>query len=147
MVRQAAVKSILSTLNLSTSQKPQKIDKATRRRNNLIEKLDIQILVIQAQLKGEEYFGKKTVKEADENGNIITSTTPKKVRKWFYENNGQWFIEIKHGNRVLALAKDKTAIVVNKLDDIIGVIGQVKEAVLAKELDNAISAVATRKAN
>jgi len=32
-----------------------------------------------------------------------------------------------------------------KLDDIIAVIEQVKEAVLAKELDNAIDAVATKK--
>lgn len=68
------------------------------------------------------------------------------MRKWFYENNGQWFLEIKYGNRVLQLAKDKTAIIVGKLDDMIAVIEQIKQAVLAKELDSAIDAVVTRKA-
>ena len=82
----------------------------------------------------------------DEDGNVTTTTAPKQVRKWFYENNGQWYLEIKYGNKILQLAKDKTAIVVEKLDGIISIIEQVKEAVLAKELDNAISAVATRKA-
>ena len=54
-------------------------------------------------------------------------------------------MEIKYGNKVLQLAKDKTAIVVGKLDNMIGVVEQIKQAVLAKELDNAIDAVATKK--
>jgi len=70
---------------------------------------------------------------------------PKQVRKWFYENNGQWFLEIKYGNKVLPLAKDKTAIIVGKLDEMISVIEQIKQAALAKELDSAIDIVATKK--
>lgn len=142
----ATKKSILSALTLDTSKKPAQIDTATHRRNNLIAKLDEQILIAQAMLKGEEYFGKKTVKQTDEDGNVTTTTAPKQIRKWFYENNGQYFLEIKYGNKVLQLAKDKTAIVVEKLDDVADVIEQVKQAVLAKELDNAIDAVATKKA-
>ncbi len=141
----ATKKSILSSLTLDTSHKPTTIDTATHRRNNLLTKLDEQVLIAQAMLKGEEYFGKKTVKETDEDGNVSTVTVPKQVRKWFYENNEQWFLEVKYGNKVLQLAKDKTAIVVGKLDDMISVIEQIKQAVLAKELDNAIDAVATKK--
>ena len=48
-------------------------------------------------------------------------------------------------NQVLQLAKDKTAIVVEKLEDISNTIEQVKQAVIANELDSAITAVATRK--
>lgn len=142
----ATKKSILGALKLDVSKKPEKIDTATHRRNNLLAKLDEQILIAQALLKSEVYFGKKTVKETDEDGNISTVTVPKQVRKWFYENNGQWYLEIKYGNKVLELAKDKTAIVVGKLDDMISVIEQIKQAVLAKELDGAIDAVATKKA-
>lgn len=101
-----AKKSILSTLKIDKSQKPTKIDTATHRRNNLIAKLDEQILIAQAMLKGEEYFDKKTVKETDEDGNVSINTAPKQVRKWFYENNEQWFLEIKYGNKVLQLAKE-----------------------------------------
>ncbi len=141
----ATKKGILSSLNLDVSQKPTTIDTATHRRNNLLAKLDEQILIAQAMLKGEEYFGKKAVRETDEDGEVTTTFVPKRVRKWFYENNGQWFLEIKYGNKVLQLAKDKSAIVVDKLEDMIDVIEQVKQAVLAKELDNAINIVLEMK--
>ena len=141
----ATKKSILGALKLDASQKPTKIDTVTHRRNNLLAKLDEQILIAQAMLKGEEYFGKKTVKETDEDGEVTTTYVPKRVRKWFYENNGQWFLEIKYGNKVLQLAKDKGSIVVGKLEDMTGIIEQVKQAVLAKELDNAINMVLETK--
>ncbi len=126
MATQAA-KSILSTFNLAESQKRKVVDKPTARRNKLLAKLDEQILAAEAALKGEEYFGKKTVTETDEDGNKTTTTVPKRVNKWFYTNNGtDWFLEIKYGNRVLQLAKDKTAIVVGALDNMVTVIEQVK---------------------
>ena len=140
MTRQAA-KSILSTFNLTESLKRKVVDKPTARRNKLLTKLDEQILAVQALLKGEEYFGEKNVTETDEDGNKTTTTVPKRVNKWFYTNNDtEWFLEIKYGNRVLQLAKDKTAIVVGALENMVTVIEQVKEAVTAKELDNAIEA-------
>ena len=46
---------------------------------------------------------------------------------------------------MLQLAKDKTAIVVGALDNMVAVIEQVKEAVAAKELDQAIENAANRK--
>ena len=145
MVKQAA-KSILSTFNLSESLKRKVVDKPTVRRNKLLTKLDEQILAVQAALSGEEYFGKKTVTETDEDGNKTTTTVPKRVNKWFYTNNGtEWFLEVKYGNRVLQLAKDKSAIVVGALDNMVAVIEQVKEAVTAKELDQAIEAAFVSK--
>ena len=62
MVRQAS-KSILSTFNLAESLKRKVVDKPTVRRNKLLAKLDEQILAVQAALNGEEYFGKKNVRE------------------------------------------------------------------------------------
>lgn len=145
MARQAT-KSILSTFNLSESLKRKVVDKPTVRRNKLLAKLDEQILAVQAVLKGEEYFGKKNVTETDEDGNKTTTTVQKRVNKWFYTNDGtEWFLEIKYGNRVLQLAKDKTAIVVGALDNMVAVLEQVKEAVAAKELDKAIEAAFSSK--
>jgi hypothetical protein len=145
MARQAA-KSILSTFDLSASQKQKVVDKPTQRRNKLLAKLDEQILAAKAALNGEEYFGNKTVTETDEDGTKTTATVSKRVNKWFYTNNGtDWLLEIKYGNRVLQLAKDKTAIVVGDLVNMVAVLEQVKEAVAANELDNAIEAVLTKK--
>lgn len=145
MVKQAA-KSILSTFNLSEFLKRKVLDKPIVRRNKLLSKLDEQILAAQAALKGEEYFGKRNVTETDEDGNKTTTTVPKRVNKWFYTNDGsEWFLEIKYGNRVLQLAKDKTAIVVGALDNMVAVLEQVKEAAVAKELDKAIEAAFASK--
>lgn len=141
-----ATKSILSSFNLSKSQKQRTVDKTTQRRTKLLAKLDEQILVAQAALKDEEYFGVKAVSETDEDGNKTSTTAQKRVRKWFYTNDGdEWYLEVKYGNRILQLAKDKTAIVVGALDNMVAVITQVKEAVLANELDNAIEAALSKK--
>ena len=145
MARQAA-KSILSTLTLSDSQKQKVVDKPTARRNKLLAKLDEQILAAQAALNGEEYVGRKTVTEIDEDGTKTTTTVPTRVNKWFYTNNGsEWLLEIKYGNKVLPLAKDKTAIVVGDLGNMVAVLEQVKKAVAAKELDKVIEAVIAKK--
>ena len=142
-----ATKSILSSFNLSKSQKQRIVDKPTQRRNKLIAKLNEQILVVQAHLRGEEYLSSKNVTKVDEEGNKVTSTVPKRVAKWFYTNDGkEWFLEVKYGSRALQLAKDKNAILVGALDNMVDVIEKVKEAVIANELDAAIAAIATRKA-
>lgn len=84
----------------------------------------------------------RTVSETDEDGTTTTTTAPKCANKWFYTNNGvDWLLEIKYGNRVLQLAKDKTAIVVDGLEKLVTVLKQVKQAVTAKELDKAIQAI------
>lgn len=138
MAKQAA-NTILSSLNLSDSQKQNVSDKITERRNKLLKKLEEQKLVAEAALRDEEYFGKKTVSEIDEDGNKTTIEVPKRVNRWFYTNNGsEWYLEIKYGNRVLQLAMDKAAIVVGSLENMVDVIDKVMNAVSAKELDEAI---------
>lgn len=145
MAKQAA-KSIISTFTLSDSQKQKVVDKPTQRRNNLLTKLNDQILAAEAALKGEEYFSTKTVTETDEDGTKLRTTVPKRVNKWFYTNNGsEWLLEIKYGNRILPLTNDKSAIVVGDLGNMVTVLEQVKEAVAANELDKAIESALAKK--
>lgn len=145
MAKQAA-KNILSTFTFSDSQKQKVVDKPTERRNKLLRKLDEQILAAEAAVKGEEYFGTRIVTETDEDGTKLRSTVPKRVNKWFYTNNGsEWLLEIKYGNRILPLTKDKPAIVVGDLGNMVTVLEQVKEAVAANELDKAIETALVKK--
>lgn len=81
MATKAAAKSILSTFTLSESKKLNFTDKPTQRRNKLLAKLDEKILVAQAMLKSEEYFGTKTRIERDEEGEITRYNEPKRVNK------------------------------------------------------------------
>ena len=146
MARTAAQHSILSSLDLTASQKRAATDKSIARRGKVLAKLDEQVRIAEAAIKGEEYFSKKTVRKTDEDGNQVTVTVPKRVNKWFYTNNGNdWFLEVKYGNRALELAKGKSAIAVGGLDQIETVIDQVKQAIVAGELDSAISDAAEKK--
>lgn len=147
MARLVAQSNILGGLDLTASVKGGPVDKAVVRRNKVIAKLDEQLQIAEAALKGDEFFKKRTVKKTDEEGNQVTVTVPKRVNKWFYTNNGNdWYLEVKYGNRTLELAKGKTAITVGKLDNVAAVIEQVKQAVAAGELDAAIAIAAERKA-
>lgn len=146
MARAAAKDSILGGLDLAVSVKSNPVDKVVGRRGKLMSKLDEQLKVAEAALKGEDYYSRKSVKKADEDGNQVTVSVPKRVGRWFYSKDGQnWYFEVKYGNRTLELAKGKSAIVVGQLDNMAAVIEQVKQAVVAGELDAAISAAAERK--
>ncbi len=139
--------SILSTLNLSDTKKQTFTDKTQIQRSKLLKKLNEQVLAVNAAMQNEDYFGKKAVKKTDDNGNEFITSVPKRVKKWFYTNNGnEWFFEVKYGNRTLQLAPNKNAIAVEKLDDLISVIDTVKQAVSAGELDEQIKVAATRRA-
>lgn len=138
--------SILGGLDLAESVKSKPVDKAIARRGKLMSKLDEQLKVAEAALTGEDYYSQKSVKKADEDGNQVTVSVPKRVGRWFYSKDGQnWYFEVKYGNRTLELAKGKSAIVVGKLDNMTAVIEQIKQAVVAGELDAAIAAAAERK--
>ncbi|OOZ39467.1 DUF6641 family protein [Solemya elarraichensis gill symbiont] len=124
--RLAAKQSVLASLVLPQSAKLNTVDKTALRRSKLISKLDEQKRVLEAQIKGEEYFAKKTVTKTDEDGNQITVTVPKRVRKWFYTNDGaEWLFEVKYDNKVLELAKGKTAIIAETIDDLLAVMDTV----------------------
>lgn len=146
MARAAAKTSILSGLDLAVSVKGGPVDKAVMRRNKLVSKLDEQIKVAEAAASGQDYYSQKSVKKTDEDGNQVTVTVPKRVSRWFYSKDGQnWYFEVKYGNRTLELAKGKSAIAVGALDNMTAVIEQVKQAAVAGELDEAITAAAERK--
>jgi hypothetical protein len=146
MARSATQSGVLSSLDLTASQKRVAGDKSIGRRGKLLAKLDEQVRIAEAAIRGEEYFSKKTVRKIDEDGNQVSVTVPKRVNKWFYTNNGNdWYLEVKYGNRTLELAKGKSAIAVGGLDQIETVVDQVKQAIVAGELDGAIASAAEKK--
>jgi len=146
MTTRAAAKTILSTLSLTKSNKVNTTDKVSVQRSKLLKRLDEQILAVQAAVNNEDYYGTKTVKKVDEEGNEFFTTVNKRKKKWFYTNDGNdWFLEVKYGNRTLQLSQNKSAIAVGALDNMVAVIEKVKEAVQAGELDAAINAVLAKR--
>ncbi len=137
-----AANSILSSFELTASNKVGFVDKATERRNKLLQSLNEQKRSALAAMEGKQYFGEKRTMWIDEDGEKHYSTSQKRVKQWFYTNDGdEWYMEVRYGNKPLQLAKGKTAIVVGAIDQLAAVIDKVIEAVKAKELDAAIEAV------
>ncbi len=71
-----------------------------------------------------------------------TVEVAKRVKPWwFVSDNGTLCVNIRYGNRVMELAKDKTAIEIADTAEIVSTLGIVKSAVMAGALDTQITAV------
>ena len=141
---------ILETPTLSdTTREVKDIDKTEVRREKLLCNLAEQGVIAKAMVEGKEYVAVREVAQRDANGNTVFVEKQKRIKNWFYTNNGKnWFLEVRYGNRALELAEGKTAIAIQSKDKIVGTIEKVIEAVIAKELDTAIAkAVSKRNAN
>ena len=142
MVRQAAVKSILSGFELSDTRRSVVTDRAAERRMKLLSGLEQQKAAAAATQAGKEYFGTRDVWKTNDQGEKVKTTEQKRVKKWFYTNDGEnWYLEVRYGNKSLQLAQGKAAIVVGTKDKLVAVVEKVIEAVKAAELDEAIAAV------
>ncbi|MCP4992021.1 MAG: hypothetical protein GY928_40010 [Colwellia sp.] len=68
---------------------------------------------------------------------------PRKPAKWFFQNNGNWFFEIRIGSARLELEKNCTAIELNSKEELLEVINTVVEAIKLGELDKQIKSAET----
>jgi len=140
------VSSIISNFNLTEAKKSVAIDRVAERRIKLLNNLDEQKLAAQAVIEGKEYYGEKTVWQTTESGEKVKATAQRRVRQWFYTNDGStWYLEVRYANKPLQLAKGMTAIVISTKDKLVETIEQVIAAVKAFELDVAITAAAGAK--
>ena len=141
---------ILDTFTLSdTTREVKDTDKTEVRREKLLCNLAEQGDIAKAMLEGKEYVAVREVAQKDALGNTVFVEKQKRIKQWFYTNNGKnWFLEVRYGNKALELAEGKTAIAIQSKDKIVRTIEKIIEAVIAKELDTAIAkAVSKRNAN
>ena len=138
---------ILDTFTLSdTTREVKDIDKTEVRREKLLCNLAEQGDIAKAMLEGKEYVAVREVAQKDALGNVVFVEKPKRIKHWFYTNNGKnWFLEVRYGNRALELAEGKTAIAIQSKEKIVGTIEKVIEAVIAKELDTAITKAVSKR--
>ncbi len=137
--------STLSTLKLTTTQKPTQVSGVQQRRNKLAKRVWEQIELAKAQQAGTQFIATKfrTVKDSD--GLRKTVETNKRVKVWWFTaDNGKLALCVRYGSKVLELAKGKYAIEVGVEKDLINVLEVVKTAVLNGELDTAIDNAANK---
>ena len=138
---------ILDTFTLSdTTREVKDTDKTEVRREKLLCNLAEQGDIAKAMLEGKEYVAVREVAQKDALGNTVFVEKQKRIKQWFYTNNGKnWFLEVRYGNKALELAEGKTAIAIQSKDKIVRTIEKIIEAVIAKELDTAIAKAVSKR--
>ena len=135
----------LEKLNFKSVTKTTARDPVIARREKLVAGLKEQKLVYAAALKGEDHRVEKSKWMNNEQGERVLVKTHRRVRAWFFEQDGGWYVQCRYGARVIAADGKNNAVFVNSLKDVGAVLDVFLAAASAGELDAAISRAAERK--
>lgn len=135
-------KSILSQLSFTTKPTPIALSPALHRRSRLLERLNEQRELARCMLEGVTFSVTKDKLVVDPvTGEKRKVNLPKRVKAWFYNQQQNWFFEIRYGNQPIEFAKGKTAILIDKRENLLPTIDTVIEAANAGELDALLMSV------
>ena len=132
---------VLSKLKLVSSKKERNVSPVVARRNKLAAKIEEQLLFATAQRGGEIYAPKRLKNVIDKaTGERKTVEATKRIKEWYWTNStGKIHLSIRYGSKTLEFAKGKNAIELSTGDELLATLATLKEAVIAGELDEAIS--------
>jgi hypothetical protein len=134
----------LSKFKLVAVAQKQVQSKAEHRRAKLIEKLEDQLAMAEALIRGEAFRKYKQVWGHNDNGDRVRFDREKRVRAWYWMSAAGCYFSVFYGSRVLKLDGDNTAITVGARDKLPEIIRAVIEAVKAGELDKSIEEAADK---
>jgi hypothetical protein len=123
-----------------------KQDPVQQRRQKLVAGIEEQLKVAEAAVKGENYEVLKKTWAKNQQGEKVLVERMRKVRKWFFEQDGGWYVQCKYGSKVLALGKDGNAVFVKALEDVEAALQALYAAAVGGELDEAIENVMKSRA-
>jgi len=136
--------SVLNSLKLVTAKRPAQMPQVQIRRNKLVGKIHHQIKLAEALSNGSTYAPTRLRNIRDRHtGEVKTIEMPMRFRQWwFVTESGTVALTIKYGSKVLEIAKGKNAIEITNGEHLLKALNQVKDAVIAGELDNQIESAA-----
>lgn len=136
----ALAKLTFKSINKSTTRDP-----VIERRNKLIAALKEQLLVHAAALNGEEHRVERYKWMTNDQGERVSVKTERRVRPWFFEQDGGWYVQCRYGARVIAVDGTNNAVFVKSLRDVGAVLEVFSAATQAGELDAVIEKATERK--
>jgi hypothetical protein len=107
--------------------------------------LEDQLKVVEFALKGERYEVRRKSWAKNEQGDPVLIERMRKVRSWFFEQDGGWYVQCKYGSKALTLGKDGNAVFVKALADVESALQALYAAAAGGELDAAIGAAMQKK--
>ena len=138
--------SALAKLKLVASKRQTAVSPVQHRRNKLAGKITEQMEIATAQKEGKLYAPKKLKVITDsETGERRTVESVKRFKEWFWTaDNGKINLCVRYGCKTIELAKGKNAVEVASTDELVSTLLVIKEAVIAGELDDAITNASER---
>jgi hypothetical protein len=135
----------LSKLKIVAQTSKRQQSKSEHRRAKLLEKLDDQLSMIEAQINGETFTRMRRVWDKDESGQRVLVDRVKRMRPWYWMSGaGGCFFSVWYGSKMLELKPGMTAISVAKREELPDAIRAVIEAVQSGELDAQIDVSADK---
>src|SRR6056297_3103622 len=81
----------------------------------------------------------------NDQGERVLVKAERRVRPWFFEQDGGWYVQCRYGARVLLVDGSNNAVFVKSLKDVGPVLDAFQAAAKAGELDAAIAKATERK--
>lgn len=135
----------LAKLNFKTVTKTTTRDPVIARREKLVAGLKEQKLVYAAELEGKDHRIERHKWMTNEHGERVSVQTHRRVRPWFFEQDGGWYVQCRYGARVIAVDGTNNAVFVKTLKDVEPVLDAFIAAASAGELDIAIAKATARE--
>ena len=135
----------LTKLTFKTVDRSVKRDPITARREKLVAGLKEQKLVHAATLKKQDHLVERDKWMQNDIGERVLVKTHRRIRPWFFAQDGGWYVQCRYGARVIAADGANNAVLVKTLEDVAAVLDALLNAAAAGELDSAITKVAERQ--
>ena len=135
----------LAKLTFTSVNRTNTRDPIIARRDKLVAGLKEQKLVHAAALKKEDHRVERDKWMSNDMGERVMVKAMRRVRPWFFEQDGGWYVQCRYGARVIAADGTNNAVFVKVLDDVISVLDAFLKAAATGELDVAITKVAERQ--
>ena len=120
-------------------------DPVVARHDKLVSALEEQKSVLSAALEGQDHITERTKWMVNSEGNRVLVKTQRRVKPWFFAQDGGWYLQCRYGARVIAADGKNNAVFVKSLKDIASVLDTLIAAAKAGELDSVIAAAVDRK--
>jgi hypothetical protein len=130
----------IAKLKLVASKRERNLSPIVVRRNKLAAKIEEQVQLATAQKEGRLYAPKRIKNVTNDAGERVAIETTKRVKEWFWTTPANKInLSVRYGSKTLELAKGKNAIELSTGDELLATLSMLKEAVIAGELDEAIT--------
>ena len=108
----------LTKLTFKTVDRSVKRDPIIARRDKLVAGLKEQKLVHAATLKKEDHLVERHKWMQNDTGERVLVKTHRRIRPWFFEQDGGWYVQCRYGARVITADGTNNAVFVKSLADV-----------------------------